>query len=99
MTRYVTVQPGRYEDQTKRPQHPPYSRLWSYYRYPETPVALMLWKSGKVKETFTLYDSDYLDCDQVILGGYTFYTTEDSWQAQVLTAAGYDLVDYEGPIR
>ena len=96
---YVTVDLDTYFDQTKRPEHPPYSKLWGYVKYPTTPAGMLLWEDGTVKVVDTFYDGGYLTCDDAILGGHLWYTRSDSWQAQVLAAAGYSLVDDEGPIR
>lgn len=74
----------------------PDHRLWRKYQFPVTPAAVLLWQDGGTKLVDSLYDNDYLTCDDVVKGGW--YTRSDSWQAQVLTAAGFTLIDYEGTV-
>lgn len=81
----------------ERPEHPPYNKLWRFYKYNPTPMGLLLWKTGEVKQVMSFYDNGMLTCDDNILGGRVWYAPADSWQAQVLTAAGYTLTPYEGP--
>ncbi len=71
--------------------------MWGSFHYPQTPAGLLLWKDGTVKLVDSLYEQGFLTCDDAILGGYIWYTPEDSWQAQVLAAAGYTLIPHEGP--
>jgi len=94
--RYVTVDLNMYFDLAPRPTHPPYSPLWERFQYPVTPAGLLLFTDGRVKIVDTFYDPDYLAADDRILGGHGWHTRDDSWQAQVLTDAGYTLIDYEG---
>lgn len=91
------VPPYGWTDLTKRPEHPPYSKLWGSFLYPLTPLGMFLWKDGTVRITNTWFSDDYLTADDHILGGHIWFTPDDSWQAQVLTDAGYPLVPHEGP--
>lgn len=81
-------------DRTQRPEHP----LWRRVLYPVTPVGLLLYTDGTVKATTTFEIDEWLEADDRILGGHVWYARNDSWQAQVLEAAGYPLRRYEGPI-
>lgn len=94
--RLVTVDPGILFDLAPRPSHPPYSPLWGRFQYPVTPAGLLLFRDGRVKVVDSFYDSEYIAADDRILGGYGWYTRDDSWQAQVLADAGYTLIDYTG---
>ena len=76
-----------------RPDHP----LWRKYQFTLAPNALLLWEDGTVKRVTTLTDPDILECDDVVLGGHLFVTPEGSWQAQVLEAAGYPLMEWVDP--
>lgn len=80
-----------------RPKPPKYSRLWSRFQYPVTPAGLFLWKTGQVIPTATWHSDMFLSADDRILGGHRWYALSSSWQAQVLTDAGYPLTRYEGP--
>ena len=80
-----------------RPKPPKYSRLWSRFQYPVTPAGLFLWKTGQVIPTSTWHSDMFLSADDRILGGHRWYALSSSWQAQVLTDAGYPLTRYEGP--
>jgi hypothetical protein len=86
-------------DLAVRPESPPHSRLWGRFQYPLTPCGLFLWKDGTVILTDTWYSDHFLTADDKILGGYIWFTPHDSWQAEVLTAAGYPLRRYEGPTQ
>lgn len=96
--RYVTVDFVELFNQHSRPQHPPYPSLWRRFQYPQTPKALLLWKTGEVKPVDSLHTEDFLTCDACILGGYKWRTEADSWEAAVLRDAGYTLVDIETPL-
>lgn len=89
----VTVDVGCV-DRTRRPEHP----LWRRVLYPVTPVGLLLYQDGTVKVTDTFETDEWLTADDRILGGHIWYASNDSWQAQVLEAAGYTLRRYEGPV-
>lgn len=93
--RYVTVEPNVFLRATERPEYPPYSKLWERYAYPLSPVGLLLWQTGEVKQVASFYDSDYLYCDDAILGGHKWAVRDDSWQAQVLQNAGFTLIECE----
>lgn len=80
-----------------RPKPPKYSRLWSRFQYPVTPAGLFLWKTGQVIPTATWHSDMFLSADDRILGGHRWYALSSSWQAQVLTDAGYPLTRYGGP--
>lgn len=80
-----------------RPKPPKYSRLWSRFQYPVAPAGLFLWKTGQVIPTATWHSDMFLSADDRILGGHRWYALSSSWQAQVLTDAGYPLTRYEGP--
>lgn len=84
-------------DLTERPKPPAYSRLWSRFLYPLTPIGIFLWQSGDVRITDSWYSDMFLSADDRILGGHRWYALSSSWQAQVLTDAGYPLTRYEGP--
>ncbi len=94
---YVTVDLGLYLDLADRPQPPKYSRLWSRFQYPVTPVGVLLWRDGTVKVVDTFLTDETLTADDIILGGHDWYTRDNSWQADVLRAAGYTLTAHEGP--
>lgn len=113
---YLNPVPGQdiaewgWVDLAVRPKCPPYSRLWSSFQYPVTPVGLFLWKDGRVKATRSWYaqeslnnaslspnDPAYDGADDMILGGHLWYEWNSSWQVQVLRNAGYYLKPYEGP--
>lgn len=95
-TRYVTVDPGILLDKADTPLPPKYSPLWKHYAYPRTPIGLLLYKTGQVIQVASFGDTRILEADDAILGGYQWWTESDSWQAQVLAAAGYTLIDTEG---
>lgn len=84
-------------DLTQRPKHPPYSPLWRRYMFPLTPAAVLLWQSGAVLVVDS-YDDSSLTADDIIYGGTQWFTPGDSWQAEVLEAAGFELIPYEGPV-
>ena len=90
-----SLPPWGWANLTERPEHPPYSKLWPRFGYPQTPLGLLLWKDGTVKATGSFYDNDYLTCDDAILGGHLWIVPEDSWQAQVMRDAGYPLIECE----
>lgn len=92
----VTVDPGQFLDRADTPRPPDFSPLWRKIQFPLTPVLLLLWQDGTVKVADS-YTNDTLHADDVILGGHPWHTAPDSWQAQVLQAAGYTLIPYEGP--
>lgn len=92
---YVTVEPDVFFDLTERPKYPPFSKLWSRFLYPQTPVGLLLWKDGTVTQVSSFYDNGFLTCDDAILGGHKWATPDTSWQAQVLADAGYTLIECE----
>lgn len=81
--------------QAERPKHPPYSRLWRRFAYPLTPAAILLWQTGEVKAVEAMTDES-LTADDIIMGGHVWVAPRSSWQAQVLEAAGYTLIPYEG---
>lgn len=74
----------------------PRSRLWSRVAFPLIPMGLLLWQDGRTKLVASFSDPDVLSCDMAILGGNKFYAKSDSWQAQVMIAAGYPMVEIEG---
>jgi len=78
---------------TQRPKKP----LWRKTAYPVAPAALLLWQDGTVKQVTTLTDPDILNCDDVVMGGTLFLARADSWQAQVLEAAGFRLSEWTDP--
>lgn len=78
-----------------RPERPR-SRLWSRVAFPLIPMGLLLWQDGRTKLISSFSDPDVLSCDMAILGGNKFYAKSDSWQAQVMIAAGYPMVEIEG---
>lgn len=82
-------------DLTERPEYPPYPTLWERYRYPTTPVALLLWKDGTVQQVDSLYTEGFMTADRAILGGYVFLVRSDGWEIPVLENAGYTL-EYAG---
>ena len=81
--------------QAERPKAPPYSRLWRKFAYPLTPAAILLWQTGEVKVVSAMTDES-LTADDIIMGGHVWAAPRSSWQAQVLEAAGFELLDYEG---
>ena len=78
-----------------RPERPR-ARLWSRVAFPLIPMGLLLWQDGRTKLVASFSDPDVLSCDMAILGGNKFYAKSDSWQAQVMIAAGYPMVEIEG---
>lgn len=78
---------------TQRPKKP----LWRKTAYPVAPAALLIWQDGTVKQVTTLTDPDILNCDDVVMGGTLFLARADSWQAQVLEAAGFRLSEWTDP--
>ena len=83
--------PGMNFRRVQRPNLP----LWRKTAYPVAPAALLLWQDGTVKQVTTLTDPDILNCDDVVMGGTLFLRKADSWQAQVLEAAGYRLSEWK----
>lgn len=69
----------------------PTDRLWRYFHFPPTQMALLLWRDGTVQETAVITDADLAAADDIIAGGHRWQGAPDSWQAIVLAAAGYTL--------
>ena len=72
--------------------HPrPQDWFWRRVRPPVTPVALLLYRDGRVIRVTTLSPDQVVSADYIAGGGYDTLLEPDSWQVQVLTAAGYTL--------
>ena len=98
MTGYVTTTWDGSVDDHPRPRHPPYSPLWVHYHFPDTQLALLLFKAGQVIPAVSIQTLEAFQADDIILAGHPFIAEPDSWQVQVLIANGYPIVDYDGPV-
>lgn len=66
--------------------------LWPRLVHPATQKGLLLWQDGTVKEV-TDWPGQIGDAaDDYIAGGTVWIGMDNSWQAEVLAAAGYTLV-------
>lgn len=74
-------------DDHPRPPHP----LWRRFRYPESQLALLLYRTGVVIEVSNIETIEAVQADDVIAGGHEWYGAIDSWQAQVLAYNNYPL--------
>lgn len=74
-------------DDHPRPPHP----LWRRYRYPDSQLALLLYRTGVVVETADILTEEAINADDVIAGGHEWVGAVDSWQAQVLAFNNYPL--------
>lgn len=69
----------------------PRKYLWPRYRYPYTQVGLLVWRSGRVEVVTNFSTPEFLDADLRIVSPSTYEMDTDSWQANVLRDAGYEL--------
>lgn len=85
-TLYRLVLPvGR--DDHQRPHKP----MWERYHYQPSQLALLLYRDGTVIPTWTFERPEYLTAEAIAGGGRDSQFRADSWEAAVLTAAGYTL--------
>lgn len=72
----------------------PRYRLWQRSWFPTTQYGLYLYKDGRVIEANTWFDMNlYVTADDRAAGGTLNVYEDDAWQVQVLTDAGYTLID------
>jgi hypothetical protein len=76
--------PDESVDDHERPRH----RLWRWYHYPESAKELIVTQDGDVLEADTLYVEDMLYGTAV---RHRQVLEADSFVAQALAAAGYEL--------
>lgn len=69
---------------------PTYHPLWRRVRTPNTKYGLLLYRDGRVVETYDVTNARLLGADFVVTARW--YGRDTDWQARVLLNAGYTLV-------
>lgn len=82
--------PGSVKDVPRPRRHAPgFLGLWPRLRWPQTERGICLWQDGAVMLVESWEDAP--EADDYIAGGHEWRGDDSSWQAQVLTAAGFTL--------
>jgi hypothetical protein len=73
--------------------HPrPQRRFWFRFSYPQSQLAILLYKDGRAVEVTTILTNEALRADAIAAGGHRSVYQDTDWEVGVLTAAGYTLV-------
>lgn len=91
----IVIPPGLVRVIITRSIRGPRCQDWFWRHYPFLPqptqVALLVYPDGRVLETDDLLSDEARNAPFIAGGGYQTILESDSWQAQVLSAAGYEL--------